>query len=283
MSKPKKLPRKPIPSLIKLFRAHRDESFAIVELGGNCGDYLIYEGVYRLLRRLKIKHTIHRRIFSGIDKDDVIYIQGCGGYNSWNWIACFALCRIVENYPKSQIIVGPSTTSLELNFLKRNMPKNSSNITFFAREWTTFGFLRKNSFYENLFCDEDTSFYLNRNDALFKGITLEDRYKLLIVKQGVEAIKILPKKIRKNYFDYDKIIDPCHVDQTRAQCNFGFGMEQWIKIHARAKSITANRCHSAILGAILKKPVFMFRNKYHKNRSVWNYSLKKRNVKWIGD
>jgi len=50
---------------------------------------------------------------------------------------------------------------------------------------------------------------------------------------------------------------------------------------ANASTIITNRLHSAIIGAILGKNVELFRNSYHKNRSVWEYSLQSKGVKWI--
>ena len=54
----------------------------------------------------------------------------------------------------------------------------------------------------------------------------------------------------------------------------------WVRLHMGAKSIITNRTHSSILGTILGKETTLFPSSYHKNLSVWEYSLKKRNVQW---
>jgi hypothetical protein len=54
-----------------------------------------------------------------------------------------------------------------------------------------------------------------------------------------------------------------------------------VRIHLFARSITTNRLHSAIIGAIAGKPVTIGPGSYHKNRSVWQYSLAERGVRWV--
>ena len=51
-------------------------------------------------------------------------------------------------------------------------------------------------------------------------------------------------------------------------------------MHVYAKSISTNRLHSAILGAICGKPVTLGPSSSHKNKSVWQYSLASGNVRW---
>ena len=65
--------------------------------------------------------------------------------------------------------------------------------------------------------------------------------------------------------DYDIVVDPCQE-------------KNWTQLHMDASRILTNRCHSAILGAILGKDTTMFKGHYHKNRSIYEYSLKKLGV-----
>jgi len=72
-----------------------------------------------------------------------------------------------------------------------------------------------------------------------------------------------------NLKDYDVVIDACQTGHN------------WAQLHVYALEILTNRSHSAMLGAILGKKTKMFRGKYHKNRSIWEYSLKQRGVEWV--
>jgi len=56
--------------------------------------------------------------------------------------------------------------------------------------------------------------------------------------------------------------------------------EQWLRIHEGVREIVTNRLHSAIIGTILGKKITLLPNNYHKNRSVWEFSLKEMGVKW---
>lgn len=56
--------------------------------------------------------------------------------------------------------------------------------------------------------------------------------------------------------------------------------QEWVKLHANAKKIITNRLHSSILGMILGKKVVLLPNRYHKNRSIWEFSLKNKGVLW---
>ena len=55
---------------------------------------------------------------------------------------------------------------------------------------------------------------------------------------------------------------------------------QWVALHRRARCIVTNRLHSAIASVVLGKQTVLLPNSYHKNRSVWEYSLRERGVLW---
>ena len=66
------------------------------------------------------------------------------------------------------------------------------------------------------------------------------------------------------------------LDPAYAAINF----RHWVRIHLYAKSIITNRLHSSIIGAVAGKPVTLGPGSYHKNRSVWEYSLANQGVHW---
>jgi len=56
--------------------------------------------------------------------------------------------------------------------------------------------------------------------------------------------------------------------------------DEWVGHHARASAVVANRLHSAVVSTILGKPTVLLPNSYHKNRSVYEFSLADRRVEW---
>lgn len=148
----------------------------------------------------------------------------------------------------------------------------------------TYDFIR-NNFFSNTYHDHDTALLLTKEDSFFKKLTsnisIENNYSLLALRQDQEGTPI-PEKIRNR--KYDIICDPVNCDMAllRKMNSFlGITSKKWTSIHLKAKAITTNRTHSAIMGVIAGKEVEIFANSYHKNRGMWEYSLKDRGVRWI--
>lgn len=153
---------------------------------------------------------------------------------------------------------------------------------------TTYKFI-KNEFYSKTYHDQDTALFLSSENEFFKKFTyntsIENKYSLLAVRQDLES-SFLPEKL--NYIKYDLVCDPVNWNFLLSRpilhsisSFIGIAALNWSKIHLKASKITTNRSHSAILGILAEKDVEMFRNSYHKNRSIWEYSLKDKGVKWI--
>ena len=275
-------------NLKDIFIRYKDKKFIFIEPSGNQGDQLIYFGAIKLANEIGLNY-ITRSYNEKFNKNRIIYLHGSGGFNKWWGDSPRILKNIRLSNPNNIIIVGPSTCSFEYQFLKNALPKDDENIIFFAREKITFDYFKRN-FYKNTFLDEDTSFHLNKHDVLenfnSENIILynfEDRflklykkkrnikniYKLLLVRKDKES-SYLPDIIDPEQYDF--ILDPVKI----------LSYWKWVRLLSKASLITTNRLHSAILGTIIKKPVEIFANSYHKNRSVWEYSLKKRRVTWVG-
>ena len=265
-----------------VFEQFRDRRFIFVEPGGNHGDYLIYAGAEKLANEVGIEYRSFffgsqtsptlflNRIIAEIDmsQSDIIYLHGGGGFNSMYGWSPRVLKILRTMFPKNLIIVGPTSATLEPRYLRQFLPEDKE-IIFFARELTTCKFMKR--FYSNIYVDHDTAFHLTKNCAEFKsfcmGLPIKNNHKLLILRQDPEAVP-LPKVIKRKNFDI--VCDP--ISSKR---------EKWLKLHLWASKITSNRVHSATLGAIAGKEVELFANSYHKNRAIWEFSLKKLGVKWI--
>ena len=57
--------------------------------------------------------------------------------------------------------------------------------------------------------------------------------------------------------------------------------KSWVQIHNNANTVFTDRTHSAIVSMLLGKKVYLLPNNYHKNRSIWEYSLKDFGVHWL--
>ncbi len=111
--------------------------------------------------------------------------------------------------------------------------------------------------------DHDTALNLQAQD--FDPSHIKQKYSLY-------AIRVDKEMNSKQKIDmFSSRLDP-------VRCCRSF--EEWFLLHARAKDIVTDRLHSSILGSILGKRTTLMPNSYHKNRSVWEFSLESRGVHW---
>ncbi len=257
-------------SLLKTFEEYSDRPWMFIAPGGNQGDQMIYLGSYKLAARagLKYRSVVY---YSGenvhiYDKDIVLYLQGGGGFNPWwNWTH-WLLRKLREANPENRIIVGPTTVATDRKFLSRVLDVDE-NTTFYARECTTHDVMQE--YAKDVRIDHDTALHLRLGDGhlhrLVGTLKLRSEFSLLALRSDVESGTV-PNQVQEA--DFDRVVDPCRTDE-------------WALLHMHAKRIVANRSHSAILGAVLGKDTSLFAGSYHKNRSIWDYSLKAMGVKWL--
>jgi exopolysaccharide biosynthesis predicted pyruvyltransferase EpsI len=204
--------------------------------------------------------------------DAVIYIHGGGGFNTiWNGNPIEELRKAIQQHT-GIVIQGPQTFETDTTFLKKfaeevlYIPK-AKRVYLFAREMTSYEALKKClPDWVLLYIDHDTAFNLSPSD--FTQVRLKNRYTLFAIRNDEESSRLL----KTNPFLL--WVDPIKFCKT---------LEQWTALHCQAKKIITNRTHSAILGAILQKPTILLPNNYHKNRSMWEYSLKAKGVQWSND
>jgi exopolysaccharide biosynthesis predicted pyruvyltransferase EpsI len=114
-----------------------------------------------------------------------------------------------------------------------------------------------------IICDHDAALNLVKADLL-SGKSPEGKYVFYAMRYDQERPSAQP-------YNYLMWLDPVEV------C---FTFEKWLSLHLQARRLITNRTHSAILGSILGIPTVLLPNNYHKNRSVWEFSLQDRGVQW---
>jgi len=259
--------------LFALFQKYSDKKFVFIEPGGNWGDYLIYKGAYKLAQLVKLDYSIltyseYQNTYS--ISADIVYIHGGGGFVPW-WTGKPAniLNKLSANF-HGTLILGPTTYFNDDDYIKKIFYDcfrycNYRALYVFARELTSYKVVEKHLHCKSeIVYDHDTALNLVRSDIIgnqqYKG-----KYTLYAMRNDKE----LNKSQSYNYFSW---LDPIGVSSS---------FNEWLNIHLKAKQIITNRTHSAILGAILGIPTTLLPNNYHKNRSIWEYSLRERGVEWL--
>jgi exopolysaccharide biosynthesis predicted pyruvyltransferase EpsI len=260
-----------------LFSSLRERRFLFVRTGGNWGDHLIYLGAEYLASELGLTwRTLEYDQFMSEPASrpgDVIYINGGGGftkYASGKATHCF---RKAFQTPDAVVIYGPCTVGDErvLQSLRREIrAARAERMVFFSRERRSseIAFNELPSSVEQ-FLNEDTAFYLDRDVLLNRAGRIRQRANLIGVREDTESVKG-----SRSAGAFQSVIDPAYFAQT---------FDHWIRIHAASKTILTNRTHSAICGAILGTPTTLFNGAYHKNHSIWEFSLEQRGVAWLSD
>lgn len=264
--------------LAQLFEANRNRDWYFVKPGGNWGDHLIYAGAELLARQMNLRWTdLDHSNFNPdlIPEGAALYLHGGGGLNPWGSKRAFLNLKRALSTTGTLVIQGPQTADTEASetavlFKETFYNVNAAEVHIFSREERThsyFSDILPNVILKHI--DQDTALHLNKADIIeLAGLrsSPKGRYILLVVRNDDEApAGSLSTK------ESAVMMDPAY---------FATSFRHWIRIHAYARRIISNRLHSSIVGALLEKPVELAAGSYHKNRSIWDYSLKERGVEW---
>ena len=263
---------KPLSAVMEAFR---EREMLFVEPGGNWGDDLIYLGAYALARRLGVRWrrlTHDEFLAAPVVPEIPVYVHGGGGFNFFcSGKAPSAFFHAIRRY-RSAVVLGPTTVDDAQDYVESTLlpgleHRAASSIVMFAREATTLGALRGRLPEDiALHLDDDTALQLSAGEAL-ESRPMESRYVLLAMREDNEAPLHGPRPGMAGVR-----LDPAYYARS---------FDHWLRIHALASRIVTNRTHSAIIGAVLNKPTVMFGGAYHKNRSIWEYSLRRRGIEWL--
>lgn len=262
-------------SLKVVFERYRSYSFLFVKPGGNWGDYLIYLGAEQLARKIGLEFiSIDYEEFMHLQPitDKAVYLHGGGAFNFiYDGQDVNALEYALKKY-SGPVIQGPQTSENSTEYMRflasRINDNNHRDFYLFARERTTFDNLSKTFANGSISVrlDHDTAFHLNREDLLGTH-RIHPKYDLLALRDDAE------RPLHDVPFSH---LPGLRLDPPR----YAKSLEHWVRIHACSRSIITNRTHSAILSAILGIPATLLPGSYHKNRSIWEYSLRQRGVQW---
>ena len=259
------------PRLFRLFEAYRSTPFLFVESGGNFGDELIWRGAYKLaqLAGLDVRRVPYDEFVGSTVPGNVgVYVHGGGGINPW----CSG--RAITAFQKALAtdspiaILGPQSVHPDHEFLRARLARDlaqaaARRVAVFARDQISYEALAGCFPGLDLHIEHDTALNLSRADL--DGPRLPRSFVLHVLREDNESNPIP-----------DRDLLSLSLDPTRFCGSFA----QWAALHRSARRIVTNRLHSAIAGAVLGKPTELLPNSYHKNRSVWEHSLRERGVVW---
>jgi len=266
------------PDLAAIFARYRDRQWLFVTPGGNWGDHLIYAGAEKLARSSGLKWSDVD--FAGfqamtVPPESCIYLHGGGGFNSWGSGRPFDMLARAASVPGAVVVQGPQTCEVGnpdvgARFSRLMDEARCASVFAFARERTSWEYMREHMpGVVALGLAQDTALHLEPADVLSMARLKErprGRYDLLISRRDDETPgAVLPSET------YELSLDPAMYADSFAH---------WMRIHLYARSIVTNRLHSAILGSIAGIPVTLLPGSYHKNRSIWEFSLRERGVAW---
>lgn len=247
---------------------------------GNGGDALIASATYDLFDKYNIKYIIYKK---DIDLTNKILIYGGGGNlvkeysQATNFIKEF-------NQKVKQLIVLPHT----INGNKKLLKELKSNVILFAREETSYSYLKELNLECKIYIDHDLAFTLDIKKYL---IFPYPRYiawffhRLIIRLINKEPLFML-QAMRLDKEKTKVTIQKSNMDLS-GNLNFDFSMTDRVLVDKTTKyfltyinlypSVRTNRLHVAIGGYLLNKKVMFHSNSYYKNESVFHFSMRNNN------
>lgn len=253
------------------------EVYHPLRLNGNYGDTLIWMGLLRLLQKHGVKHIGGERGTVPIGsfgypaippEATTVIINGGGNFNELWKLAAYVLGHVLKNTePHVKVVVGPQSCIFRTFSLKEFLKKYPDrDITLFAREHYSQQILLDETRglpHVAVHLDHDLAFELQSTTPRYP----EQDYALLAFRKDAESAgKPLPEITGMPVVERD--ISKNAKDMT-----------ELLKTIGQARVIHTDRLHVAILGCMMDREVTLYAGSYHKNRGVYEYSLKPRSDK----
>jgi exopolysaccharide biosynthesis predicted pyruvyltransferase EpsI len=281
-------------SFEEFLKDNRYKHLCVISPGGNHGDTMIHLGLIKKLEEYSIKYTylnlqeLYRqnlllgakyiiniglwRMDSDLGFDllelpketELILFEG-GGYMNDIWYGPTLLRQIMKRNAEP-IAIGPQSYLFKRTKFHKYFD-DGRPVYLFYREKYSFEYLKNMGLPSNVISlvSPELALYLDRDDL---RDVIEERaggYELIAMRRDKESsISTLTKKEIVRRCE-NPLISDISVEKTFT--------DFVSKVH-NAKEVFTDRLHVAILSKILGKKSTLFGNSYHKNRGVWEYSLK---------
>ncbi|MGA3109144.1 MAG: polysaccharide pyruvyl transferase family protein [Candidatus Bathyarchaeia archaeon] len=298
----------------RILAKYRGSHILLVDPGGGFGDQLIFMGIRKQLTSLEVRHSIlrleiGRNIFRSafnfaeklfpplqtvlvscrpsvlertirrgrsrpvanpavIGEFDAIVMNG-GAYLNDIWKgyrALAAILPIARKDPDTAIIFAPqSFLTNRSDYLEEMVTSLGKEIHLFCREAPSYALLKSLSFSRNVHigCSPDAAFYMSAADL---GAKPENKYVLVAPRLDRESI------VKWNLSMIWKIWPKASV--RFGDVNLLPDLSTFVEVVARASKVFTDRLHVSILSSILGKETYLLPNSYHKNKGVYDFSLK---------
>lgn len=208
---------------------------------------------------------------------DVILIHGGANFNDLWGHGLHILKNIIKNNPSSTIIVAPQSYWFYKTRFWELFKNTRQEIHLFSREKYSYNLLRSMDLPENVhvYLSHDSAFYLSKKDFH----PTSGNYDLICPRRDKESV------VTWNIEGWEagSIID---LRESKKRVFIGdisrldFGV--FVKLVEGSRCVFTDRLHVAIFSAILGKDTFLYPNCYHKNKGVYEFSLRKYpNVEFI--
>jgi exopolysaccharide biosynthesis predicted pyruvyltransferase EpsI len=272
---------------------NKDRKTLLITPGGNHGDTLIHMGHIKKLEEYGYDYEYYNleemyarnpnlaakylsnialwrlgskkgfKLFDIAPDIDLILFEG-GGYVNDVWYGPILLNQILRRN-NHRVAVAPqsyrfSTPSIETY-------DGSRDIHLFCRERKSLEHLKQMDLKENIQVEvsPEVALYLTREDLTQYIAPRKKGYQLVAFRD-----------------DKESAISDILIEETVSLCanplerdvSVKGSLSDFISTVEHAEEIFTDRLHVAILGSILGKKVTLFGNMYHKNRGVWEYSLR---------
>jgi exopolysaccharide biosynthesis predicted pyruvyltransferase EpsI len=265
---------------------------------GNGGDALLLVAAHLAFEKHAVNY--HMADESVLLDNEIVFIRGGGNLVTYyNHIADFIKQRCSK---VKELIILPHTISGHEDILSRF----DSRVTVFCREQVSLDYVKSFQNIVNVHIDDDMAFGLKVRDIfptlpavryLFRTVKL--RRLIGGVLKGKTSIGLYAQKrggdtlfafrtdserteieLPKKNVDVSEVIN---LDPTMGDVDLAFKTSAYIfGLIDQYETIHTNRLHIGIAALLLEKELFFHGNAYHKNKSVYDFSINQRfhNVTW---
>ena len=282
----------------RFLRSHSDDRILVVTPGGNHGDTLIHMGLEKKLRELDIdykainleregwrrpllgfKYLLNiasyrlglRHLFRLYETEgfDLILFEG-GGYMSHLWHGPVLMREAVRLHDKPIAVAPQSYWFRDGSFME--LLQECRFVILFCREPYSHRHLKELGLPPSVEVQlaEDTALYLEAEDLKEFIRPMGRRYDLICLRRDRESA--ISEELRRSIMG--EAVNPLVADISKRG-----SFKDYVSTVANAERVYTDRLHVAILAAILGKETLLIGNSYHKNRGVYEHSL--RRFPWV--